>query len=121
MKRCAVDALCLAINDKHTSAVPVKVLVTIFKEIVIPAAQSLGHDLVQSVIDGTYSSSLAIPDDTTPDYKMKPEIYNNSNLPDSVKPKNVRAGVTGDFLSSLCKVSAKKIFILNAVGLLSSC
>jgi hypothetical protein len=109
VKRCAVDALCLVISDKHAFAVPVTVLVTILHEIVIPAAQSLGLDLIQSVSEGTYSSSLAIPEDTTPEYKMKTELYQtpltpNSNSNNSPKLKTLRAGVTADLLSTLCKV-----------------
>ena len=110
MKRCAVDALCLVISDKHSFAVPVAVLVTILHNIVIPAAQSLALDLIQSVTDGTYSSSFAIPEDTTPDYKMKTELYKTPLSPisnannSSPKLKALRAGVTADLLSTLCKV-----------------
>jgi hypothetical protein len=113
VKRCAVDALCLVISDKHSYAVPVTVLVTILHNIVIPAAQSLAFDLIQSVSDGTYSASLAIPEDTTPDYKMKTELYktplspnSNAHTHDSSPKlnKTLRAGVTADLLSTLCKV-----------------
>jgi hypothetical protein len=107
VKRCAVDALCLVISDKHSSAVPIAVLVTILRDIVIPSAQSLGNDLIQSVTDGTYSSSLAIPEDTTSDYKMRPELYRTAlslSPNSSPKPKGMRTGVTADLLSTLCKV-----------------
>jgi hypothetical protein len=102
-----VDALCLVISDKHSSAVPIAVLVTILRDIVIPSAQSLAKDLIQSVTDGTYSSSLAIPEDTTSDYKMRPEFYQNASRlssNNSPKPKGMRSGVAADLLSTLCKV-----------------
>jgi len=57
VRSCAVDALCIAITDRHASAVPAEVLANILLNLVIPAAKWLGQDLVQSVRDGTWSSS----------------------------------------------------------------
>ena len=55
----------------------------ILRNIIIPTAEWLGKDLIQSVTDGTYSSSLAIPEENPTDYKMRTEFYLNGELLDS--------------------------------------
>lgn len=107
VKRCAVDALCWAISDKHAAAVPIEVLSTVLHDIMMPAATWLGNDLVQTVSNGTYSSSLAIPEETTSDYKIRAEFYQNvldQQANSSPKPKSLKQGVTADLLTTLCKV-----------------
>lgn len=118
VRRSAVSALCSAMTDKHASAVPVAVLVTILRDVVMPSARWLGEDLVQSIANNTYVSTLNAAEGDAADVVESSELYAQQrgvqfqqpfeekiNASSIKLPAIAKEGVTAELLRLLCRVS----------------
>lgn len=109
--RCAVEALCSAITDKHTSAVPVAVLSTILRSVVLPAAAWLGQDLVRSVSEGTWTAEGVQVEENT-EFRIQSDLYvgegtkgDLGRVDESDSASTNRTGVTSRLLTVISEVS----------------
>ena len=118
MRRSAVEALCTAITDKHTSAVPTGVLILILKNVVLPTASWLGQDLVQSVSEGTWSSDEVV-EENSEEFKVRSDLYSptatavlSSAASTAAKydPAATRLGITSHLLTVITDVRGLRIF-----------
>jgi hypothetical protein len=110
VRRCAVEALCSAITDKHASAVPVAVLAGILRSVVLPAAAWLGQDLVRAVSEGTWSSEGVHVEENT-DFRIPSDLYNAQDkstlvgVDENDSTSANRLGITSRLLTVITEVT----------------
>ncbi|CAE7529124.1 unnamed protein product, partial [Symbiodinium microadriaticum] len=73
VRRSAVEALCIAMADKHTAAVPVGVFISILRTVVLPTVTWLGQDLVRSAVEGTWCAEELLEESS--EFRIRSDLY----------------------------------------------
>ncbi len=112
MRACAVDALCCAVVDTHSSVAPSSVLLHVLQNVLLDSVKVLEHEMVTRVADGTWVSNRIAEDKRI----NEPYDIGISSTALSAIRNNTETDIVL-LLRTLCKVSIANI---NRIGTLKN-